>query len=116
MAVTAWVMALVPPRASNFVLESPVDDFSRAYLPVSLLVVVAVLGAQALWPRREERLVWLRFSSALALGYWLLAGFLVFVSGGEGAQAGATRAVGFGVVAALAAGAQAWRVRYRAAP
>jgi len=116
MAVTAWVMALVPPRAANFVLENPVDDFSRAYLPVSLLVVVAVLGAQALWPKREERLVWLRFSSALALGFWLLAGFLVFVSGGEDAQAGATRAVGFGVVAALAAGAQAWRVRYRAAP
>ena len=111
MAVTAWVMALVPPRAANFVLQGPVDDFSRAYLPVSLLVVVVMLGAQALWPRREERLVWLRFFSSLALGCWLLAGFLVFVSGGQDAQPGAFRAVGFGVVAAAAAGVQWWRAR-----
>jgi hypothetical protein len=29
MAATAWVMALVPPRASNFLLEGSLDDFSK---------------------------------------------------------------------------------------
>lgn len=111
MAVTAWVMALVPPRASNFVLQSPIDDFSHAYLPVSLAVVVVVLGAQALWPKREERLVWLRFFPSLAVGCWLLAGFLVFSSGGEDAGPLALRAVGFGGLGAIAAGVQWWRTR-----
>ncbi len=111
MAVTAWVMALVPPRASNFLAQSPVDDFSKAYLPVSLAVVVVMLGAQALWPRREERLVWLRFFPSVAVGFFLLAGFLLFVSGGDDAQPVALRAVGFGGLAAVAAGVQWWRVR-----
>lgn len=111
MAATAWVMALVPPRAANFMPESGVDDFSKVYLPVSLLVVVVMLGVQALWPKREERLVWLRFLSAAAVGLFLLAGFLVFVSGGADAQPGAWRAVGFGAVTAVAAGVQWWRVR-----
>ena len=111
MAVTAWVMALVPPRVSNFVLQSPIDDFSRAYLPVSLVVVVLMLGAQALWPKREARLVWLRFFSCLALGFWLLAGFLVFVSGGDDAGPVALRSVAFGGLAAVAAGVQWYRAR-----
>ena len=111
MAVMAWVMALVPPRASNFVLQSPIDDFSRAYLPVSLLVVVLMLGAQALWPKREARLVWLRFFSSLALGFWLLAGFLVFVSGGDDAGQLALRSIAFGGLAAVAAGVQWYRAR-----
>jgi peptidoglycan/LPS O-acetylase OafA/YrhL len=111
MAVTAWVLALVPPRASNFLLDGAVDDFSRAYLPVSLLVVFVMLGAQALWPRREERLVWLRLFSTLAVASALLAGFLVFVSGGADAGGVATRALGVGAVAAVAAGVQWYRVR-----
>jgi hypothetical protein len=111
MAVTAWLMALVPPRASNFALEGGVDDFSRAYLPVSLLVVFVMLGAQALWPKREERLVWLRLFSSLAVASALLAGFLVFVSGGVDAGPVATRALGVGAVAAVAAGVQWYRTR-----
>lgn len=111
MAVTAWVMALVPPRASNFVLQSPIDDFSHAYLPVSLLVVVAMLGAQALWPKREERLMWLRFFASSAVGFWLLAGFLVFSSSGDDAAPLAMRSVGLGLLAALMAGVQGWRTR-----
>lgn len=111
MAVTAWVLALVPPRASNFLPEGGVDDFSHAYLPVSLLVVLVMLGAQALWPRREERLVWLRLLSSLAVSAGLLAGFLYFVSGGEDAGAVAARALVGGAVAAVAAGVQWWRTR-----
>jgi hypothetical protein len=116
MAVTAWLLALVPPRASNFLLEGAVDDFAKAYLPVSLLVVFVVLGAQALWPKREERLVWLRFFSSLAVAGVLLAGFLVWVSGGEDAGAVAFRALAVAAAAAIAAGVQWKRTRYPAAP
>lgn len=111
MAVTAWVLALVPPRASNFLLEGGVDDFAKAYLPVSLLTVFVVLGAQALWPRREVRLVWLRLFSSLAVSCAALAGFVFFVSGGGDAGAVASRALGVGAVAAVAAAVQWWRTR-----
>lgn len=111
MAVTAWLLALVPPRASNFIPEGAVDDFAKAYLPVCLLVVFFVLGAQALWPKREERLVWLRFFSSLGLAGFSLAGFLVFVSGGVDAGAVAQRAVAVGAVATVSAGVQWWRTR-----
>lgn len=108
MAVTAWMIALVPPRASNFLLEGGVDDFSKAYLPVSLGVVFVMLGAQALWPRREERLVWLRLLASLAVACFALAGFLVFVSGGADAGRAAWRAGWVGVFAAAGAVVQ-WR-------
>ncbi len=111
MAVMAWVVALVPPRASNFLLEGPVDDFTRAYLPVSLAVVFVVLGAQALWPKREERLVWLRFFSSLAISFWLLAGFVVYVARGADAGVVGFRALSFGVLAAVMAAVQWWRTR-----
>ncbi|MDP1823243.1 MAG: hypothetical protein Q8L48_08380 [Archangium sp.] len=111
MAVTAWLLALIPPRAANFIPEGAVDDFSRAYLPVSLLVVFFMLGAQALWPKREERLVWLRLFSSLAAACFALAGFLVFVSGGVDAGPVALRAVVVGGVASVSAGVQWWRTR-----
>lgn len=111
MAATAWVLALVPPRASNFVIDAPVDDFSRAYLPVCLLVVFVVLGAQALWPKRGEPLVWLRLLASLAVSVFLLAGFLFFVSGGEDAGPVTLRAVLVGAVATMGAVAQWWRTR-----
>lgn len=113
MAVTAWVLALVPPRAANFVAEPVVDDFARAYLPVCLSVVFVVLGAQALWPRREERFVWLRLFSSLGVSAAALAGFLVFVSGGPEADAVAVRALGVAAVAGVSAGVQWWRTRAR---
>lgn len=111
MAVMVWVLALVPARAGNFFPEGGVDDFSRAYLPVCLLVVFVMLAAQALWPKREERLVWLRFFSSLCVSFGLLAGFLFFVSGGPDAAAVAVRALGFGGAAGVAAGVQRWRTR-----
>ena len=111
MSATAWVLALVPPRASNFLLNATVDDFSRAYLPVSLLVVFVMLGAQALWPKREERLVWLRLLSSVAVACFLLAGFVSFVAGGDDAGPVSTRATVTGAVAAVGALAQWWRAR-----
>jgi hypothetical protein len=111
MAVTAWVMALVPPRASNFLAEGGVDDFAKAYLPVCLIAVFLVLGAQALWPKREVKYLWLRLLSSTAVSFFVLAGFVVFVSGGADAGAVALRAVGCGVVVTLATGVQWWRAR-----
>ena len=111
MAVTAWAIALIPPRAANYLREGAVDDFSRVYVPVCLLVVFVVLGAQALWPKREVRLVWLRLFASLAVTFFLLAGFIVFLSGGEGAVPLATRASGFGAVTLVVAGVQWWRTR-----
>ncbi|MDP2269227.1 MAG: hypothetical protein Q8K32_00770 [Archangium sp.] len=111
MAVTAWAVALIPPRAENYLSEGSVDDFSRVYVPVCLLVVFVVLGAQALWPKREVRLLWLRLFASLAVTFFMLAGFLVFLSGGEGAVPGALRSAGFGTVTLVAAGVQWWRSR-----
>lgn len=111
MAVTAWVLALVPPRASNFLLDGAVDDFARAYLPVSLLTVFVVLGAQALWPKRAEALVWLRLFASLAVSSAALAGFLFFVSGGPDVGPSVARALGVAGVALAAAGVQWWRTR-----
>lgn len=111
MAATAWVMALVPPRMSNFVPEGGTDDFAKAYLPVCLVAVFLVLGAQALWPKREVKFLWLRLLSSTALSFFLLAGFLVFVSGGEDAGAVAIRSIAFGALTTIATGVQWWRTR-----
>ena len=115
MAVTAWAVALMPPRAANYLQEGGVDDFSRVYVPVCLLVVFVVLGAQAIWPKREVRLVWLRFFASLSVTFFMLAGFVVFLSGGEDAVTVALRSAGFGAVTLVAAAVQWWRTRARLA-
>lgn len=108
-AVTAWVMAVVPPRAANFLEASTADDFSRAYLPVSLLVVFIVLGAQALWPRREVRLVSVRFFASLAVALFALAAALALVVGGGDVLPLAGRAGVAGLAAGVVAVARARR-------
>ncbi len=99
MAVTAWVMALVPPRATNFLSESGVDDFTRVYLPVALLAVFVMLAAQALWKPREPRLVARRLVASAAVCFFALAGLVFFVAKGPGAEELATRGVLGGVLA-----------------
>ena len=111
MAVTAWVLALVPPRAANFLPEGGVDDFSRVYLPVCLIAVFLVLGAQVVWPKREVKFLWLRLFSSVAVSFFLLAGFWKFVSGGVDADEVAIRALGFGIVTTLVTGVQWYRAR-----
>lgn len=101
MAATAWAIALNPPRASNFLSEPPVDDFAKVYLPVSLVAVFLVLGAQVVWPKREVRFLWLRLFSALAVSCFLLAGFVVFVSGGEAAVSVGVRAAAMGALSSV---------------
>lgn len=111
MAVTAWAIALIPPRAANFIPEPPIDDFAKVYLPVSLVAVFLVLGAQVLWPMREVRFLWLRLFSSLAVSCFVLAGFVFFVSGGAGFGEVVTRGVGLGAVCSLVTGFLWWRGR-----
>jgi hypothetical protein len=102
-AVTAWLMAVVPPRESNFFAENAADDFARVYVPVSLVVVFVVLGAQALWAKREVPLVRVRFFASLAVSFPVLGALLYFVSGGPDAGALAVRSLVAGAISAAAA-------------
>jgi hypothetical protein len=102
MAVTAWVMALVPPRASNFLAEGGTDDFTFVYVPLCLFTVFAVLAAQKLWPTREERFVFVRLGASVAVSALVTAGCLL-LSGGESAPRTALQAGGVAVVAAVVA-------------
>lgn len=103
MAATAWVMALVPPRASNFLSEGASDDFGHVYVPLCLLAVFVVLAAQKVWAARTEKNVWMRLFASVAGCAVLLAGLVKFASGGEGADAVAVRALIVAAVAVVAA-------------
>lgn len=109
MAVTAWLIAFVPPRSQNFLNEGQVDDFAFAYLPVSLLAVGVMMATQAIWKKREEALVWLRLCAALFVCAIVLAGLLFWGVGGDGKEAVTLRALGVGMVAAIAAAVMWWR-------
>lgn len=114
MAVTASVIALEPPRASNFTLEAAVDDFAWAYLPVSLLAVFVTLACQALWKRRQARLVWVRLATGVCVCSTALAALLFFVSGGADAGPSAARALLCGTLAGGGAGLlHLWSLRAR---
>jgi hypothetical protein len=102
MAVTAWVMALVPPRASNFVAEHPTDDFTWVYVPLCLFTVFAMLAAQKLWPVREPKFIFVRLGVSAAVSALVVAG-CVLASGGESALRTAIQAVVVSGVAAVAA-------------
>lgn len=66
MAVSAGVIALLPPRAANFSTEGSVDDFTTAYLPMSFLAVVVTLLTQVVWKKREPQMVWWRLMVGVA--------------------------------------------------
>lgn len=100
MAVTAWVMALVPPRASNFLPEGGTDDFTRVYVPLCLFTVFAMLAAQKLWPAREEKLVFVRLCASASVSFVVVAA-CVLLSGGEDASALAIRSGVLAVGSAL---------------
>lgn len=102
MSATAWVFALVPPRAQNFFDVPTVDDFAWVYVPVCLLSVFAVLGAQKLFKERTELNVWKRFAFSLGCSLISTAAALFFVSKGDGAGALSIRALAFAAVAFVA--------------
>ncbi len=110
-AASAWLIAAVPFRASTFLEDGATDDFALVYLPVSLALVFATLGAQALWTRREPRLITLRWLATLSSGFMLLAGLVQFVAGGPGAERLALGALLAGIVTggASAGLARRWR-------
>lgn len=102
MAVTVWVMALLPPRASNFLDQGGTDDFAWVYVPVCLLAVFVVLAAQKLWPAREERWMWTRLFAGVSACAVAVSGCVFFISKGEGAEAVAVRGLVLGALAAAA--------------
>lgn len=102
MSATAWVFAVVPPRAENFFDVPTVDDFAWVYVPVCLLSVFAVLGAQKLFSARTELNVWRRLAFGIGCSLICTAVALFFVSKGDGAGALSVRAVALAVVAFVA--------------
>lgn len=102
MAATAWVMALLPPRASNFLEVAPTDDFTWVYVPVCLLAVFVVLAAQKLWPARDERAMWTRLFFSIAPCAAAVSGLVYFKAKGDGAAEVAVRGLILCGVAAVA--------------
>lgn len=105
MSATAWVFALVPPRAGNFLDVPTVDDFAWVYVPVCLLSVFAVLGGQKLFTARTGKNVWRRLAFGLGCSLLATAGCLFFVSRGDGAGALAVRSLVVSAAAFIAAAA-----------
>ncbi|MFT3711584.1 MAG: hypothetical protein QM817_28440 [Archangium sp.] len=103
MAVTAWVMALVPPRASNFLAEHPTDDFTWVYVPLCLFTVFAMLAAQKLWPAREPKFIFVRLAASSAVSALVVAG-CVLLAGGETAMRASIQACVVAVVGAVVFG------------
>jgi len=102
VAVTGWVMALLPARPSNFLSEGQTDDFAWVYVPLSLFAVFAVLAAQKLWPLRSTWFLFVRLLASASASALFVAAMLVFVSRGDGAAEVAVRAVVLAVLAAIA--------------
>lgn len=100
MAVTAWVMALVPPRASNFLQHDGTDDFTYVYVPLCLFTVFAMLAAQKIWPAREEKLVFVRLLASASVSFGVVA-VCVLLSGGDDAKSVAMRAGGLALASAV---------------
>ncbi len=109
--VAVWVVALSPPRLSNYLPAGATSDFAYAYLPASLLGVLLVQAAVALWPGRNRTLV--RLLGPTALSLLVLGALLRVVGGGDDAGQAALRAwAAAGIVAAVTA-VVAWRARAR---
>lgn len=102
MSATAWAFVVVPPRADNFLDVPTVDDFAWVYVPMSLLCVFGVLGAQKLFPARTEKNVWKRLAFGVGCALLSTAALIYFVSRGDGAGALANRALVFAMVAFIA--------------
>lgn len=79
LAVCAWLVASLPPRASNYAPPG-VDDFVTAYAPASLAAVALVVALGAQWPVAGVRALLVRHALVLAL-VTPLAGGLVGAAG-----------------------------------
>lgn len=99
MSATAWVFAVLPPRAQNFLDVPTVDDFAWVYVPVSLLAVFAMLGAQKLFKARTVSALWKRLAFSTGASLACAAALLFFVARGDGAGPLALRGLVVGAVA-----------------
>jgi hypothetical protein len=104
-AAAAWMVALAPPRLSNYLVEGATSDFAYAYLPASLVAVLLMNAAVALWPERTQLAVALRLAATTAPSLVVLGALLRLVGGGADAGDAAIHAsaaaAGTAVVAAV---------------
>lgn len=111
--VAVWLVTLAPPRLSNYAASGATNDFAYAYLPASLIGVLSVQAAVALWPVRTRLAMALRLFATTALALAVLGGLLRVLGGGDDAGDAALRAWGAAGVAAVVAWVL-WRLGARA--
>lgn len=109
--VATWLVASAPPRLSNYLVDGATSDFAYAYLPASLVGVLLVNLAVALWPARTRLAMALRLFAATAPALGVLGLLLSLVAGGDDARDAALRA--WGAAAASGVVAVALRVAAR---
>ena len=86
LAVTAWLVALLPPRSTDMFGAAVADEFPFVYLPASLLAVMLVRGASMAWPERTR--FWLTTRTAPMVGALCLGVGLAINFGIKGPGAG----------------------------
>jgi hypothetical protein len=102
-AAATWMVALAPPRLSNYLVEGAPSDFACAYLPATLVTVLLMPAAVALWPTRTQLFVAVRLFATVAPGLVVLGALLWLVGGGSDAGQAAIRAFAAAAVAAVVA-------------
>lgn len=102
-AAATWMVALSPPRLSNYLAEGATSDFAYAYLPASLVTVLLMNAAVALWPRRTRLMLALRLFAVTAPGLVVLGALLRLLGGGVDAKDAAIHASAAGAGVAVVA-------------
>lgn len=111
--VAVWMVTLAPPRLSNYLPAGATSDFAYAYLPASLIGVLLVQLAVALWPQRTRLMMALRLFATTVPALVVLGVLVRVVGGGDDAGDAALRAWGASAFAAAVAFAL-WLVSRRA--
>lgn len=101
--VAVWMVTLAPPRLSNYLQAGATSDFAYAYLPASLIGVLLVQAAVALWPARTRLAMALRLFATTVPALVVLGVLLRVVGGGDDVGDAAVRAwLAAGVAAVVA--------------
>jgi hypothetical protein len=109
LALGAWLLAVLPPRAENFREAQPADDFIFAYVPAVLLAVTVLLVLAEQGPKVTTP--WglgLRHALFLAGVVPLTGGLVVAVVHGDGAGEVLGRSLLVGAACLLTAGVLAF--------
>lgn len=99
--VAVWMVTLAPPRLSNYLQAGATSDFAYAYLPATLVGVLLVQAAVALWPERSRLMMALRLSATTVPALVVLGVLLRVVGQGDDAGDAALRAWSAAGVAAV---------------